>query len=460
MKRSATRFFLIQAAALCFYTDPMCALSISDEIELGRNFAFSARERLPLINDVEVDRYVSELGRRIVAAVDDPVFDYHFNVLHAARINAFAVPGGHIYLHSGLLLRVESDEELAGVLGHEVAHVHARHLARQKEATQLLDYATLVGVLLSVVQPAIGAGALAINQSLQLKYRREFEQEADYLGLRLMRGAGFHPRGMLAFFRKMLDEQRMTPTFAPPYMLSHPLTETRLTNISAVLDSLRSPEKFQASDVSRTLALERVQLLTSYDVNHRQRFVESYHRRAENHPDDGRSQYLLGLAQLTTGAYGPAYESLEKARALGLAESEREIGRVLLGQGKIEKARARLERVVKASSADAVAQLALAQAREADGDADGAIEMLRRALALAPRFAEAHHHLGRLAGRAGLKGEGFYHLGRAHELRGQYPQALTHLEKAVERLPDGDPRAVIAKDLKAQLRDYLKLSAR
>src|SRR4029077_20621584 len=159
--------------------------------------------------------------QKIVAALGNQPFTYHFAVVRDARINAFAVPGGYIYVHGGLLLRASNDDEVAGVLGHEIAHVNAHHLARQQEATQLLNYAALLGVLLSVVQPAIGAGAVAANAAVQLQYRREFEQEADYLGAGYMRRAGYDPRGMLDFFKKMLDEQRLTPASAPPYLLSH-----------------------------------------------------------------------------------------------------------------------------------------------------------------------------------------------------------------------------------------------
>ncbi len=155
-------------------------VSASEEKDLGKKFALEARAKLPLIDDVEVNRYVDRIGQKIVAALGSQPFQYHFYVVRDPRINAFAVPAGYIYVHGGLLTHASNDDEVAGVLGHEIAHVNAHHLARQQEATQLLNYATLLGVLLSVVQPAVGAGAVAINAATQLKYRREFEQEADY----------------------------------------------------------------------------------------------------------------------------------------------------------------------------------------------------------------------------------------------------------------------------------------
>ena len=132
-------------------------------------------------------------GNRSCKQLDDSFFEYRFAVVREGSINAFAVPGGYIYVHTGLLIRARDDDEIAGVLGHEIAHIHAHHLARQQEATQLASYASLLGLLLGFVHPALGSAAVAANAANQLSYRREFEQEADYLGARYMGNARIRP---------------------------------------------------------------------------------------------------------------------------------------------------------------------------------------------------------------------------------------------------------------------------
>jgi predicted Zn-dependent protease len=415
------------------------AYSITQETKLGRNFELQARARLPLIDDVELTGYVDRIGQKIVAALGEQPFTYRFFVVRDARINAFAVPGGYVYVNGGMLTRANSDDEVAGVLGHEVAHVNAHHLARQQEATELLNYATLLGVLLSVVQPAVGAGAAALNAATQLQYRRDFEQEADYLGSQYMRQAGFDPRGMLDFFKKMLDEQGGGPSAATPYLLSHPLTEVRLTNLEAVL---RTHQWDRGPRRPRGLELDRVQLLVRVRSEPAQEVVSSYRRVAEASPADGRAQYMLGLVYLETGVYDTARAAFKKAQALGFKAVDRELGRAALRLRDPEKAREHLRNAIEAEPDDPVAHYELAKALDVLNDVDAAMREYERALQLSPTLEAAHYGLGMLAGRAGRQGDGFYHLGMAFQLRGEFEKALSQFEKAAPLLPAGTPRAV------------------
>ncbi|HVO24382.1 MAG TPA: M48 family metalloprotease [Candidatus Margulisiibacteriota bacterium] len=427
--------------------------SISDEKQLGKQFDLEARAQLPLIDDVEVTSYIDRIGQRIASNLNDQTFQYQFSVVRDPRINAFAVPGGYVYVHGGLLTRAANDDELAGVLGHEIAHVNAHHLARQQEATQLMNYATLLGVLLSAVQPAIGAGAVAANAAVQLQYRREFEQEADYLGARYMQQAGYDPRGMLDFFKKMLDEQRTTPTFAPPYLLSHPLTETRLTNLEAVLHTHQwdsGPRQPSSMELERVQAVVRARSEPPQDV------VTYYRRQAEAQPSDGRARYLLGVAQLETGAFEAARQSLEVARQLGFAGVDRELGRTALRLQQLDKARELLSRAAEIAPNDPVAHYELGKVLEAQNDTAGALREYERAFQLAPTLADAHYGFGILAGRSGQAGDGYYHLGRAYKLRGEYDKALSQFEKAEPLFTTGTPRGQEVRAEIAELKEYLR----
>ena len=411
--------------------------SYTEEKDLGKKFALEARAQLPLIDDVEISTYVNRIGQRIVATLGEQPFQYHFLVIREPRINAFAVPGGYIYIHAGLLTHVSNDDELAGVLGHEIAHVNAHHLARQQDATQLLNYATLFGVLLSAIQPAVGAGALAINTAVQLKYRREFEQEADYLGAGYMRRAGYDPRGMLDFFKKMLDEQRLTPNAAPPYLLSHPLTDARLNNLEAALHA----HQWDAGPRQPTTAeLERVQLLARARMETARDLIERYRRDVEAAPSDGRARELLGLAYFETGAFEPARQALVGAQQLGMTAVDRDLGRTFLRLRQLDKARELLSRAAETNPDDPVSHCELAKVYDALGDSGAAIREYERTLQLAPTLEEAHYGLGMLEGRTGRPGEGFYHLAIACKMRGEYDKALSQFKKAEPLLPAGGDR--------------------
>ncbi len=429
------------------------ATSNTEEQELGKQFALAARAQLPFVDDVEVNRYVDRIGQTIVARLGDQPFTYHFAVVRDPRINAFAVPGGYIYVHAGLLVAASNDDEVAGVLGHEIAHVNGHHLARQQEATKPLDYLALLGLLASAVHPAIGAGAMALSAANHLQYSRDFEQEADYAGARYMQQAGYDPRGMLDFFKKMLDVQRASPSSSPPYLLSHPLTDARLTNLEAVL---RTNQWDSGPRQPTSPELERVQLLTRVRSEPAQDVVAAYRRRADAQPQDARARYLLGLAYLETGAFEPARATLQSAQQLGFPAVDRDLGRADLRLRQLDKARELLSRATETNPDDPLGHLELAKTYEALNDSAAALREYERAFQLAPTMEEAHYGFAILAGRAGRAGDGFYHLGMAFKLRGEFDKAASQFEKAEPLLPAGSPQALDARANAAELKEFLR----
>src|SRR5262252_1764778 len=121
----------VAALALGLPASRVAAVSYQGERELGQRFDLTARQRVPMVDDPEVVGYVNEVGHKITATLDDSFFDYQFAVVRDPRVNAFAVPGGYVYVNSGLVASVKNEDELAAVLGHEIAHVHAHHVVRQ-----------------------------------------------------------------------------------------------------------------------------------------------------------------------------------------------------------------------------------------------------------------------------------------------------------------------------------------
>jgi len=430
----------------------IAAGSPREEAELGRRFALEAQTKLPFIDDYEVVSYVNRIGERIVGTLDNRQFDYRFFVVRDGSINAFAVPGGYIYVCGGLLAAASNDDEVAGVLGHEVAHVHAHHLMRQQEKTQLLSYAALLGMIASIVNPAIGAGAIAANQAAQLHYSREFEQEADYLGARFMKDGGYDPRGMLDFFKKLMIQQEAAASVIPPYLMSHPLSKVRLTNLEAVL---KQRQWDRGARHPANLDLHRVQLIVRARSGSAKDLLEQYKRYSDAQPDDGRARYLLGLAYLETGAFNPAKESFEQAQKLGFTEVDRELGRTYLRQRDLPKAREFLSRAAEVDPDDPVAQVNLAKVLEAMNQAEGALRAYQQAVRVAPGLREAQYGLGMLAGRSGRQGEGFYHLAIASKLEGDYEKALSQFEKAVPLLAGDKEREAYAKKEIEELKEFI-----
>jgi predicted Zn-dependent protease len=444
---------LVCAALLCGLAAPSAAVSNQEERDLGRRFDMMARQQLPLVSDPRVVELVEGIGNKIVAGLDDKVFDYHFAVVRDPSINAFAVPGGYIYVHDGLVVSAANEDEIAAVLAHEVAHVHAHHMVRQQEKTQLLSYASMLAMLAAVLRPEVAALAAAADQAARLKYSRDFEQEADLLGVRYLKSAGYDSRAMLDFFKKLEDQSRLQPTIVPPYLQTHPLSTERLNQIEAVLRTQqwsrheRSPPSFA---LVRAQALSRAQAGPAHDV------LEQYRRQLEQDPKDGLRNYLFGLVALETGSLNDAATALSAARDAGMEPAERELGRLALRRRDAPEAISLLRAHLVREPGDAGAVLDLATALEASGALDEARTFYRRSFELEPDLAAAHKGYGVLAGRAGDEGDGYLHLATAARLDGNYAISLEQFERAQSLLPAGDARrGETAREIEV-LRDYLK----
>ena len=174
-------------------------LSAAQERKLGREFMRDLQFQLPFVNDLELLAYLNGLGNRLVRASDQPGRRYTFYIVEDNTLNAFAVPGGHITVHTGLFTRTRHEAELASVLAHEIAHITQSHIARmvaQSKRSNLPAMAALIAAIL--VGGQVGSAAVVGTQAAlaeqQLTYSRTFETEADAIGIRTLAGAGFDPR--------------------------------------------------------------------------------------------------------------------------------------------------------------------------------------------------------------------------------------------------------------------------
>ena len=429
---------LVAAAVLVQSVRPVAAAKT--ERELGRRFLLEVRSQLPVLDDPAPLRCVQRVGNRVVKALGATEFDYQFFVIDHPALNAFAVPGGYVFVFSGLLAKVKSEDELAGVLGHEIAHVNAHHISRMQQEGQLWNVAALLGIFLGLINPVLGAGALAAATTAQLKFSRSFEQEADFLGLKYMTQAGFDPHGMPEFFKEILLEQRLNPAGVPPYMLSHPVTEERVTNALTTIESqhLGRPTAKRAPSIE----LAEVQAVTKAVAGPSAIVIDEYRQAAEAHPKDGERWFLLGRVYQVVGQLDSARKALEQARTLAAGANyvDGPLGVIYSGLHMNAEARSALERSLQRRPDDATDRLEFGRVLEAGGDEAGALREYQRALSLAPDLDEAQRLAGLALGRKGEQSDGFYHLALAARLRGDLSQALSHFRKTDELLSDDSPR--------------------
>src|SRR5438270_6527933 len=179
----------------------------TDDVKLGRQAAAEAEQQFPLLRDSEVNAYVERIGQRLVAAIppefQHPEFHYYFKVVNASDINAFALPGGPMFVNRGMIEAARTEGEMAGVMAHELSHVALRHGTAQATKTQKYAVgAGIAGILGTILAgPAAGQLAQLPIGAYFLKFSREYETEADLLGARIMANAGYDPRDLANMFR-------------------------------------------------------------------------------------------------------------------------------------------------------------------------------------------------------------------------------------------------------------------
>jgi len=208
-------------------------ISPAEERKLGEDFMRRARSSLAISDDPEVTTYVQTLGQKLVARSDQPGMPFHFFVVADPSINAFAVPGGFIGVHTGLLLAAESEAELASVLAHEIAHITQRHIPRLL-ADQQRSMPAMAALLAAVLLAGRGDAAIALTGAAMaqrgINFTRSAEEEADRIGIRLLAEAGFDPRAMPAFFERMQALNRHNETDLPEFLRTHPVTTARIAD--------------------------------------------------------------------------------------------------------------------------------------------------------------------------------------------------------------------------------------
>lgn len=202
-------------------------ISLEQEWQLGQQLERDLARQLSINNDSVINGYVDRLGRRLVAETEMANLPWKFHVVNSPEVNAFNIPGGHVYVHTGLIANTDNVAELAGVMAHEIAHGVSRHGTEQ--LTRVYGLNILAGALLGndpatyerILAQIVGTGTIA-------RFSRSAEEESDRLGVRYMYDAGYDPDGMVTMFEELLEQRRRRPSSVDQFFSSHPLTEDRI----------------------------------------------------------------------------------------------------------------------------------------------------------------------------------------------------------------------------------------
>jgi Zn-dependent protease with chaperone function len=228
-------------------------VSEAEEIEIGRQASAAILQKEPLLDNKELTAYLAQLGKTLAAATSRPAIPWAFQALNLDDVNAFALPGGFIYVHRGLIEAASTEEELAGALAHEVAHVAARHHAADLQRRMIGSLgATVLGSIFGSKGGMSGMvgkiGTELATSGAYMHFSRDAEKEADRIGARILNDAGYNPRGMVTLFQKLAEVQKSQPNVVQQFFSSHPSPEERAANINDLLPTLAKHDYRTASE--------------------------------------------------------------------------------------------------------------------------------------------------------------------------------------------------------------------
>lgn len=440
-------------------------ISHQSEQTLGVQSMQSLRASGALLDDPEINAYLENLGHRLLQA--DPGNanqTFEFFAVTSSELNAFALPGGHVGINTGLILATQSESELASVMAHEISHVTQHHIARQiagQSQSQALTVAAMLGALLAAGtgngQAAMAAmtGATAAQIQNQINYTREHEQEADHIGFQLLTDAGFDPRAMASFFERLQQATRLLDGHnVPAYLRTHPVTHERI----AEAEGRAFDRPYKQIPDSQEYNFVRA-LLRSYEGQPQDAVARlAADLAAGRYRDRNATRYGLAAAYLRVQNFAAAEKELSRLEQENVHHPMLEAlaGQVLMQSGRLAAARARYEAALGRYPDHLQLVYDYPRLLMKAGDFRGAVRFAESRLDNRPLDPELHQIVAEAAARLGLQLKSHFHQGEYYAAMGNTRGAIEQLELAL-KTPGGDePDRLVAESRLDTLRTQQK----
>jgi predicted Zn-dependent protease len=432
-------------------------ITIKEEEDLAREFLRYVTLQFEIIDDPIIVDYVNSVGKKILAKVPPQPFPYHFYVVKQDVYNAFATPAGHVFIYSGLLAAMDNEDELAGILAHEISHVTCRHISQKIERSKLISIATLAGVAAGMLLGAAGGGqaagaltmgSMAAGQSASLAFSRENEIQADQVGMVYLTEAGYTGEGLLSVLNKIRAKQWYGSDQVPTYLMTHPALEDRLAYIDTYLAGRK--KEAQASRPVNTKAFQLVHARLIALYSDEKVALNTFETALRNGTADAITYYGYGLALARAGKNEQAVAALKKA-----LETEAFNPIILAGLGRVyfldrryNEALSTLASALSLDPEEPEALFFLGRTRlelDQPAEAEAAFERLQKQQIVAR---QVYYFLGKAYGQEGKLAQAYLNLGQYYYLKHDYTNARIHFKQALEKTQDPDKRREIEERLK------------
>ncbi len=437
--------FVLVFLILFFPAKPcMAEFTIEDEKKLGKEFYEKLNEQKLILKDQTLNDYVTKIGMLILAQTQKAPFDFRFFIVDSNAINAFATPGGYIYINKGLILAVDNEAELAGVIAHEIGHANARHIASIISKSQKLTMATLAAILAGAflggggeTSAAIAAFSIAGSSSLTLKYMREHEEEADRLGLSYLTAAGYYPAAIIDFLKIMKQSEFISKSM-PSYLMTHPGTDNRIIYMDALIAT-----QYRQQGVKNIIGnISRIQAYIPLDILELSKKNKQLENALKNDPDNADLLYGLAAVEDRLGQTESSLQHYQKALSLSPDDDDilKNMGLIYLKTGKADMAEEYLQRAVILNAKNDENRLALGKAYFARGKYRNALDCFLSINDKKTGSSDMNYLLAMTYGKLNNQGESHYYFGLHFMQEKKRESALFHFNEALNYIPQNPER--------------------
>ncbi|WP_298069327.1 M48 family metallopeptidase [uncultured Mailhella sp.] len=439
--------------------------TLQDEMKMGREFSVLVTSSMPMADDPEIREYAQSIVDRIVSVLPPQPYKFPVQVVLHDSLNAFAAPGGFVFVYSGLMMQLRHESELAGVLAHEIAHVTQRHIAGRVERGKVMSLASLAGMLAGLAAGIAGggdaggalmAGSMAASSAAMLNYSRVDEDDADRFGMQYLIKAGYPSTGMGGAFEVLKSQDWGIRGSMPTYLSTHPDLNLRLARIRTELQSLPASLRTRGEDDSRFRRIQTLLWARYGDPVLAERFFEARGKTAVGFLGKGVLAARRNRVKEAEAAFSSALK-LAPRDALIL----REAGIFEYTKGDMGRARRHLEEALRLAPRDYYGLFYYARLLDESGEPGKAQQRYREVLRFVPEDREVHACYGRSLGASRKLSEGYLHLAYAALYGGDMRKARNLLEKSRTAASTPEERQAIKKyEEIAREREKIMKSAR
>jgi beta-barrel assembly-enhancing protease len=447
-KKAPLRFIFFSVFFIFFRLTATChALSIPDEKELGKEFRDEIKKSPILMHDPIINHMVKDIGRHILSVLPPQPFDYSFYVVNSGVFNAFAAPGANIVIYRGLITSLDSIDELAGIIGHEIAHSVSRHISEAINRSRYINIGSLAGLLVGAVVAAntdnneaassLMTGSLAAGHTAMLAFTRENETEADQKAIMFLKKSCFAPDGLLSGLKKIRELDYIGVEKIPDYVKTHPGSGSRSAHVGNILSGYTPPENKAVCKENFSFDMVKHRLLGLYAPI--EPTFTQLSRQLSKEPENAALHYGLSLLYDRKFRRKEELHHLRKALSIKIFDPMiiLELGRLYQENGEAKKALEILEPIDSDPVLGIMARFYQAGAHLDLKNLGKAESLYYNVINKAPSaYPRAYYHLGNIMSLKKKRYLSHYYLGLFYNEVREIRNARLHLTKALERLDD------------------------